>query len=1609
MKAQWLQIWHLAARNLSNPNVSRPAAHLLNAILRSNVLQYTNISTLIDTTVFSDGLNGPVGISDAALSLWYTIIEYQSAGGQLAPQQTIVRFTNWLSTYYTLSLCRCPWIYSLIDWFAAPNIDRASSKQIALHATPRAVLELLLLCTNVEVHLHRVDRQVVSSSVFTVAFELSRNAGLSEYLIGGQVLQRPKVKTSSDVYEFKGENRAARDTSSDRGVLEMLLVKLQNFREAWIALAKERASNVSADIVQIMVSLIIVGAVMPRLLGIERSHTCKELKHSVHQAWALLSSFIQRPEDVGSVNAGVAAAAVTAIRYTKDLTVGDPVLESLSFMLLPLLTQLRHTTETPDGCEKDDLNMVDIGDSFASHSSQATSDQTLPYVNRKDLPFATERHYFQRDMMLQLRINLTAVEAASLSGQDALPEVLDIIIDLKPEDLLTSRSSLMMFLESSNLSNSDACRLLKKIAEACIQQYEFERCEASLCLCLEVLTVLAELWVNEGGDELHDVASDMYGWFISVPLGKSLASARVLICLAKLLQRVLNLNLTYNNASLPSSRTSLFEILRSGNNIVKFHVAKNITHIFERFVLTEHTAILHDVVESLPNDSTDLDGIALRLYVLAELAARWATLLRPSVYHLFETSAHIPLSVAYAQGCLHKITSTLGLESPRALFNLFAPQLLYTWLETESLESIPFSIYGFQTLTELITDVQDEAVGQIVMRANKDLAGRLSEIMKAPFDTMLEASFQRAEAYSVARDISMPPSKDNASKSTESQVRKQLGTDKYLRLVSLSFPQIVANLFMTLSDEHEMERALTKRSEFGLALTRLQSMYRLSASKIILPPGQQPSFRAKYLLDELEFLCQRIGKDLSKMWTSPLVVHVCRSLFDAVIPALGSLHACSMLRKIRILVALAGQEALEGYAMEMLLQSLQPYLTKFYCAEDALGIFWYLLDKGRDYLRRNLSFLCETGLTTILSLSVFLSSPQDSTTQESHYLSTLSITQSFHKWFVQFLTTFPDKTHAADDATIFKTIITYAGEARPPGRADKDSAEGNLLLQLFEARTSGQKMLSATAFERAVRILCKRFTRPAKPEEDILGQDSVAIRHAKVLYGLFGEIDVADEFWTWCAEALGRAYAANGKVDSTLMREQPQALFDPSRFGSASSRISRSLVVDQLSNLLRSDDYTAASLAEKTLQRVITHAAQQATLNDYEDCFDLGLMRALNWHPSPLPDMQISKMDTLTTDDHATLNTAISLANWASRFMVSLISAVEQDSLLGALPPILSKIPSLAIRVMPFVVHAVLAADNRHRKPHRQLVAQAFLDVLLDNSPSVANQRRLVLTTLLYLRCQPLRRETTIADRSSWLDIDLATAASAATSCALYKSALLLLELHASQQASQSSRTSRRSSLAKAKESPDLMRQIYQNLDDPDFFYGMQEEASLSSIIRKLSHEGDEVKNLSFQSALFDSDIKVHNNDDHSGLLRALVSANMNGVARAVQTQLTPDVGQRSVSLQNVSKTALNLHQWELPASSTASDPSTVLFQVLRTANISLNFTEIPRRLDGALLTLGRSIAQEHNIGNDLRQSMSALAVLTEIKEALCLRGSDELAAYWQKLEKREEWHETEK
>ncbi|KOS19771.1 Serine/threonine-protein kinase TEL1 [Escovopsis weberi] len=191
------------------------------------------------------------------------------------------------------------------------------------------------------------------------------------------------------------------------------------------------------------------------------------------------------------------------------------------------------------------------------------------------------------------------------------------------------------------------------------------------------------------------------------------------------------------------------------------------------------------------------------------------------------------------------------------------------------------------------------------------------------------------------------PTSDKAK--GEERVKKKLGSQVFFESVYISFADVVALFFDIIDQEDAMERVFAK-SNLSVARDNLEAMKKIAHSPMKLPPNQQPMFRAKFVLHELQRLCQGTEYQFQELWTPALVVFVARKLLGSVHQALGSLHACSVVRKLRILISLAGTVALESYCLEMLLHSIRSFIVDIECADDALGITQYLLDGGRRYL-----------------------------------------------------------------------------------------------------------------------------------------------------------------------------------------------------------------------------------------------------------------------------------------------------------------------------------------------------------------------------------------------------------------------------------------------------------------------------------------------------------------------------------------------------------------------------------------------------------------------------------------------------------------------------------
>ncbi|KAJ5424194.1 PIK-related kinase FATC [Penicillium cf. griseofulvum] len=1278
---------------------------------------------------------------------------------------------------------------------------------------------------------------------------------------------------------------------------------------------------------------------------------------------------------------------------------------SLEELITPLSKTLEHFRQSSKSLSAaEDVMDLDLEDRFMAETPLAT-DETILTLNRNSLSIFLDPFTYQRCVTIQLSIFLR-----TQADSDSSSSIVEYLAGLDEADILAAQAILPgIFQLCSKSEPSGLLSILEDLGERCLQSYEMERCEASHCVCIRMMTSFVDSWTNGPDDALKESAMDLYNWFMEVLLARKRAAPNVYIALAKLIQGVIDTCPSYGNDQyLPSPRTTLFTILREGGVQVKFSVAKFIPGLFERFLLKDHDAIFDDVLESLPRDPEWIEGIAVRLFVLSQLASRWHTLLRRSIYHLFETPAQVPLSLWYAERCMVSVAQTLGLQDAKELFRLFSSQILYTWSETQSIMSMPFSIFGYDSLQNMLLDVKDEIVGQMIMRAKEQETIELAKHLQIPHLELLANSFHKAEAYSIARDISTPPGQGSQPKGVEIRLRKLLGADQFMVQIESQFPQIIATFFKSLDYYDQIERAFSKRENFSYALDIQTQIIKKSTSQNALPANQQPSFRARYLLDEIEFLCRRTGFEFELIWTPSLVSFICRSLLESIHPALGSLHACSVIRKIRILTCVAGSIILQDYPLEMTLSSLRPFLGDIHCSEDALGIFWYLLEAGKPYLEVTPGFTAGIAVSTLVTLRRIFSSLPENTTQESQFREVQSNAKRFYQWLVELLGELRSSDWDIETKVSFDRLVSLAekfstSEGSAGGQFGKD-----LVFEILKDRDSVTSLLSNPVADLVLSLLCPEFEQTSDTGNWVSNEDVDPASHVVSLWRTLQNSNGGSQYRLWAARVIGRSFAATGKIDQLLLREQDLSLFQTPE-SSLSSDIfchSKARILRVLCDMLHVQKYFEAGLVERTLQLIVSNIANYPDFQGCSEVIPESLMKALIWNPYTCPAVLLSNSEQERCENAATSASGLSVSDWARSVSLFLSNAALEDPVIGSLRKVLNVTPGLAVQLLPYVVHDVLLSerdDKGERGEVRENISAAFRKVLCEIGEETLPHAQLVINCILYLRNQPVPDESTIVQRDKWLDIDFGEASLAAHRCRLHKTSLLFLEIQTSRVVT----TSRRSSVIKYEPPPALLHDVFRNIDDPDLFYGIQQSSSLANVMERLEYESSGFKNLLFQSAKYDSEIQMSDNTESYGVLKALNATNLQGIANTMLSA-SSSASDAPVAFDSMLQAATSLQKWDIPVSPLDSSPSATVFRTFQSLNTSGSLIEVTGSIESSLLTILGSLLKTSGSAIQLRSSMRALGIMTEISDTLHSVSSKDMEEGWADIMARSSWLKTE-
>jgi ataxia telangiectasia mutated family protein len=1627
----WANVLMQAARLITVERCSRTACHLLHVLVGLNILSYGDVAAVAETMFGSIELQGPTSVSDASLALLGWLLEARAAENPSTATATAERLVQWLFQ----------------KWTPGTFHDREVAAQIVSNCRPHDVVRFLSQCCGL-----RRGTQTLSfdlcGPITQAWYKMSNVTDLTDFL-----LLRDKKDFLSEATS-KADDQTEDSSRAPLSVLVQAIDALEaetgRVLASWTDMVYEKPQALLPDMFSTVASLILINAAVVRNKDDRAKRRIEALRKKGEALVKALTDCLSRADcELEKVDSVLSTLGNYLPRFQdiqasdENISADDPLI-SLSVHLATALER-RHQAKTAAAISQDGM---DLDDGFESQHSEATAAIDADKFVRDIVAVTTDPNSYRRCItahaQLITAVLQTSVDSAEMKSVSTVPSsFVAYMTELSPQELFSCRPVLLTALATvPSLGTDDAESLFDHLASF-LEAYEYSRHEVALLLHVDLLQACLSNWTMGEDQSLADTAAQGYEWFVDTALTHNICSSAVKVGIAKLLFELLKVKGPgYRpTETVHSVRTSLFELLKTGDISVIYCVIQDLANVFNHFTLETHEDIFNDLHEHSMFAETWLEGNALRMLMFSSLGSQWHTLLRRCLYHIFETAGFLPRTSPYATRCIQGMADHLKLAESQSLFRLFAGQLMYTWTRQieGSWDNIPFAIFGYDTLRSLLYNVREEVYAQLLMRNDSEELVKTSAKIGLGQAELAKSSFPRSAAYSLAWDAEMKSKRPAEKDRSETRLRGLIGA-KYSAKCLAHFPKMLGLLLLRTNfekkqqlkdalksgesgqnghdeqdDKEPVETMLEKRisteeaakrdcSFETAALNAFKAMRTISSSNIRLPDPTQPMFRPKIFMDVVHRLARRVRKNSLQELLEPAVyVFILRLLLSHLHDSLGSLHACLIVRKIRALVALSGQAAMIGYPLEITLHSLRPLLTDNQCAEDALGIVQYLYTKGIDYLKQELNFVAGMNVTTLISLRKFVGSSQESTTQESQHIATINRANTFRKWLVEsWSRTFSEGLDDNPLIQAYLRMMAYAYSAGAKANATDGTAESNLMWQILDDRRSGRSLLQGATWNLALNLLCSAFEEPISYRADILGLDSLAKSYVADVWTSCKDTHVNPRYVQWAARVLGRAshhveFDAKALLQyhtkTSLLAEQVET-----------ERTSQAVIIDAIADLLLSGSRVHAGLAEETLRLILvrvnkSETSQNAMAELQEQLsgavlHGLALMTEDTVVPlSILEPLPLEACFTSTKEEYDV---------WLRHVAHSLIVSNADEPIVGTLGRLISGVHGIAEVLFAPILHLVLKQDLMGKGLTRNLLSHAYKQWLSNPPPSSEPHVRALLKTILYLRKQPYPQEATHADRLKWLDVDFTVAAEAAEKCGMHTAALLFAELTSFMQPLKGSRRSTTTVVPAISE--DTMLAIYRNIDDPDSFYGVPQPPSLDLVLSRFDHEAEGFKGLMFRGAKLDSQMRRAHEisaDENGALIKSLVGINMNTLTYNLLSGRNASSNALGM-VEPILQTAMRLEQWDVRVPDSAMNDTATLYKVYQSLNNSTDLSTVRKELDSGLLRTMHNVMIPSIVERTFRSSLCTLGILTEIDDLITSTSPEQLEDAWSNMHSRE-------
>lgn len=1600
-KSEWIKFWLYGVRSLAHTSTCRTACVVLYLLLAKKLVKPQDVGEFINSTLTTAESSGPVSISDASIFFMVNLLKTR-----------VIEVPN-TSTMVALQIIR--WFFG--RW---KPVERHYAMYSSIHVQPKHILLLLNTCLGLE-------QEPFSSSALPcgrLAQTWQKLQEESQYLCYLLLIdESPLINENKDIDSRLLHNLADPKKMSSflstkkfliirKLILELLNSTCSDFLRDWKSYMNSHLSSIPEEIYRNAIYCCIV---MLSMLTPHMVFEIEEAKILTTNALALANELTNSFSEIFKGNPGdykklkgVLLQVIEpylpccGVQFYSSLARDTPILLDFFVMIADFIERYRiaqsDSQYTPTNLMMSDDDFMPTQDSQSMKIRQNLS--TMP---RSHMALNSWLGSFEIEVVGRLHL-LAAINSVPDFKGLVPTTFIEYLVSLADEEFISSQRLILNILASDLvIDDSDSLNLVERAGNI-LSSDLLGRCEVTLIFCVDFLVALKPFDLISTNSDVAESAAQIYQWLVNTAIGKNLATPEVQKSMSKLLVLVHHSRDPEfgTTKSTSSARSCLFEILRNAHLAIKFSIVDQITKIFELFTLKDHDMVLTDILDILPTNADWLEGIFFRLFLIAKLGSVLPTLLRRCIYYIFETPAKVTESSAHAKRCIKEISMKLEISSPQELFKLYASQLLYTWLEWENIKDIPFHIFGFNSLFDLAYVAKEESTALMVMRGQEESIQQLASILSIDVALLVQNSFTKVMAYSIANDLNHL--EKNPIPDSESYIKKRLGDKLFFQSIDYHFVDIIATFFNCIDQEHTAKKYFIKTNDLEYAGNILEKITSFSTSDVILPTNLQPLFKVRTLIPEIKSLCSIAQRPFKSIFTPALVVSVARSLFKRSHLAFGPHHACSVLRKLRILISLSGHVALTGYPLEMLLHSLRYFLQNLECVDDTIGILHYLLEAGSAHLLSIPSFITGASISIFCSLGQIYNN-NTLNLQGSQQQNTKKKIRKFHYWLGNYLKDYSSPfliTSGKDND--FRELIDAASNIQSIGNADINSPESSLLVGILQDERLGGFFLNNSSREIALSILTLEFRGPISYSKDICTDDKKSLQLAPAILKSY-RTSFARDYRIWAAKVVGRAFATSGKIHQEFICESKLNQIRNLSVPHSGMKGSTTALLRLLLELVVGYDLKVIGIAEIALRYIVAVAGNDLA----ELCSNIlpeSLLIASSWKPYQLPPSEKLDSTEILLDIEELLTVKGISKFWLRDFSIALAKSTPKEPLLTSLALVLTEVSGFADKAFPFLVHLTLSSHSCKllSKDKLSLAYNCWLE-----TPKITKSiKKMLLDSILYLRTRVLPNEKSPAERAYWLEIDYLKASTAAISCGMFKTALLCFEEYYSPSAISSNHSSinTRENSIPYEANIHILLQIYKNIDDLDLYYGVKQNADWNTVLARFDYEKDGFKSLAFKGANFDSQIRGKKSEYADGvqsLVRAFDMMSLSGVSNSLlQAHQTVCVSETSVD--SLFRTSRKLEQWDVPVPMAYSSNHVAIYKVFQTINSASDLFAVKNGInEGLEFAIDKIIKRELNT-TDLHETLQTLAALVEIDEIFGSSGPYELENIFNRFRGRSHW-----